>query len=136
METSQNVPLDSTWLNHPSLKRKDSINDEHTKLAKLDDADPSVERQSDSCEEFGMMQKNVGYKPQDDTEPLPGLWKFLCTLLHNPRYNPTLVTWEILEDGMFRINSLQDLYSVWKTLKGTPINYELLSKKLRLYSSF
>ena len=80
-----------------------------------------------------MMQKSAGYKPQDDTEPLPGLWKFLCSLLHNPRYNPTLVTWEILEDGMFRINSLQDLYSVWKTLKGTPINYELLCKKLRIY---
>ena len=95
----------------------DSINDDHTKWAKLDEniqnpAYPSLGRHSDSCEEAGMMQKSADYKPQDDTEPLPGLWKFLCTLLHNPRYNPTLVTWEILEDGMFRINSLQELYSV------------------------
>ena len=64
---------------------------------------------------------------------MPGLWRFLRSLLHNPRYNPKLVTWEILEDGMFRIHSLQDFYTLWKGLKGTQINYDLLSKTLRIY---
>jgi len=72
-------------------------------------------------------------KPVTDNEPLPGLWKFLRSLLHNPKYNPKMVTWEILEDGMFRIHSLHDLYLLWKSIKQTPINYELLTKTLKIY---
>ena len=152
-EESQNVPLDLSSLNHPSLKRKESINDDYTKRPKLDEnirrrsdttncnptevsqnsPNPFARRHSDNYGESSFMQTNVGYKPRNDTEPLSGLWKFLRSLLHNPRYNPKLVTWEILEDGMFRIHSLQDFYALWKNLKGSPINYELLSKTLKVY---
>jgi len=147
-EESQNVPLDLSSLNHPSLKRKETINDEYMKRPKLDEnirrrsdtnchqatfsqipTNPFARRHSDNYGESSLLQISDAYKP----EPLPGLWKFLRSLLHNPGYNPKLVTWEILEDGMFRIHSLQDFYTLWKSLKGTKINYELLSKTLKIY---
>jgi len=147
-EESQNVPLDLSSLNHPSLKRKETINDEYMKRPKLDEnirrrsdtnchqatlspipTNPFIRRHSDNYGESSLLQISDAYKP----EPLPGLWKFLRSLLHNPGYNPKLVTWEILEDGMFRIHNLEDFYALWKSLKGTKINYELLSKTLKIY---
>ena len=65
--------------------------------------------------------------------PVPGLWQFLCALLHNPGYNPKLVTWEMLEEGMFRIHNLSDFYQVWRSHKAVPINYDLLTKTLKVY---
>ena len=61
------------------------------------------------------------------------LWKFLRALLHNPNYNPKLVAWENVDEGIFRIHHLQDFYNVWKSMKSTSINYELWVKTLKLY---
>merc|ERR1719411_115958 len=61
------------------------------------------------------------------------LWKFLRALLHNPNYNPKLVAWENVDEGIFRIHHLQDFYNVWKSMKSTNINYELWVKTLKLY---
>jgi len=69
----------------------------------------------------------------DIGEPIPNLWKFLRALLHNPNYNPKLVAWENVDEGIFRIQSLQDFYSVWKLMKKTNINYDLWVKTMKLY---
>merc|ERR1711923_644885 len=69
----------------------------------------------------------------DIGEPIPNLWKFLRALLHNPNYNPKLVAWENVDEGIFRIQSLQDFYSVWKLMKKTNINYDVWVKTLKLY---
>ena len=66
-------------------------------------------------------------------EPIPNLWKFIRALLHNPNYNPKLVAWENLEEGIFRIHNLQDFYNVWKLMKSTTINYDLWVKTVKLY---
>ena len=66
-------------------------------------------------------------------EPLPGLWKFLRALLHNPAYNPKMVNWEILEEGMFRIHNLSEFYNLWRDLQKTEISYDLLTKTLKIY---
>ena len=66
-------------------------------------------------------------------EPIPNLWKFIRALLHNPNYNPKLVAWENLEEGIFRIHNLQDFYNVWKLMKSTTINYELWVKTVKVY---
>merc|ERR1711962_1212483 len=72
-------------------------------------------------------------RPQEAVEPLPGLWKFLRALLHSPAYNPKIVNWEILEEGMFRIHNLSNFYTIWKELKKTDINYDLLTKSIKIY---
>lgn len=69
----------------------------------------------------------------DSPEPLLGLWQFLRALLHNPAYNPKMVNWEILEEGMFRIHNLSDFYNLWRDLKRTEISYDLLTKTLKMY---
>ena len=69
----------------------------------------------------------------DFPEPLLGLWQFLRALLHNPAYNPKMVNWEILEEGMFRIHNLSDFYNLWRDLKKTEISYDLLTKTLKMY---
>merc|ERR1719336_1173425 len=69
----------------------------------------------------------------DSPEPLLGLWQFLRALLHNPAYNPKMVNWEILEEGMFRIHNLSDFYNLWRDLKKTEISYDLLTKTLKIY---
>ena len=66
-------------------------------------------------------------------EQIPDLWKFMRSLLHNPNYNPKLLSWEDVEAGVFRIRDLRDFYIKWTELKGSQINYESLVKTIRLY---
>eukprot|EP00092_Neocalanus_flemingeri_P014244 GFUD01015364.1.p1 GENE.GFUD01015364.1~~GFUD01015364.1.p1 ORF type:complete len:1050 (-),score=269.28 GFUD01015364.1:283-3432(-) len=153
-EESQNLPLDLSSSKLPHFKRssQESMETIETKRPKLDDnmrrksdtvnsptstdpivTNPFARRHSDNYAEATFIPRKFSQKPQIDNEPLPGLWKFLRSLLHNPKYNPKMVTWEILEDGMFRIHSLQDFYLLWKSLKRTQISYELLTKTLKIY---
>ena len=71
--------------------------------------------------------------PTDLGESIPNLWKFLRALLHNPNYNPKLVAWENVDEGIFRIHKMQDFYNVWKAIKSTSINYDLWVKTMKLY---
>jgi len=153
-EESQNLPLDLssplTLHSKRIMQESNEVND--TKRPKIDDSlrrnsdtvfspttvdtnptNPFARRHSDNYAETNLVPMIFSPKPLIDNEPLPGLWKFLRSLLHNPKYNPKMVTWEILDDGMFRIHSLHDLYLLWKSIRQTPINYELLTKTLKLY---
>jgi predicted transcriptional regulator len=67
------------------------------------------------------------------SEPLRGLWQFFRSILHNPKYNPKIISWENLAESTFRIHSLPDFYKVWKKIKKSNINYELLQKTLKIY---
>ena len=63
---------------------------------------------------------------------LPGLPEFIEYLLKNQNQNPKTVSWENVEEGIFRIRSLQSFYKVWRDKKDVPISYELLKKSIKL----
>ena len=65
-------------------------------------------------------------------DPLPDLPEFIEDLLNNPNQNPKTVSWKNVEEGIFRIRSLQSFYKVWRDKKDLPISYELLNKSIKL----
>ena len=93
---------------------------------------------AEAAEDDQPVSTNILKRRHSDTvvdlgESIPNLWKFLRALLHNPNYNPKLVAWENVDEGIFRIHNLQDFYSVWKSMKSTSINYDLWVKTMKLY---
>ncbi|XP_065557376.1 ETS homologous factor-like isoform X4 [Artemia franciscana] len=62
------------------------------------------------------------------------LWEFIRDLLHNPRYCPTMVRWENVEEGVFRIVKSEQLAGLWGQIKNNPkMTYEKLSRAMRYY---
>ena len=60
------------------------------------------------------------------------LWEFIRDLLHNPRYCPTMVRWENVEEGVFRIVKSEQLAGLWGQIKNNPkMTYEKLSRAMR-----
>ena len=64
------------------------------------------------------------------------LWEFIRDLLHNPKYCPSMVRWENVEEGVFRIVKSEDLARLWGQLKNNPrMTYEKLSRAMRSVST-
>jgi len=61
------------------------------------------------------------------------LWEFIRDLLQNDRYNPSIIKWENIEEGEFRIVDSSMVAGLWAMVKGnTKMNYEKLSRAIRL----
>lgn len=62
------------------------------------------------------------------------LWEFIRDLLHDPKYCPSMVRWEDVNDGVFRIVQSEKLANLWGTIKNNPrMTYEKLSRAMRYY---
>jgi len=60
------------------------------------------------------------------------LWEFIRDLLHDPKYCPSMVRWEDVNDGVFRIVQSEKLANLWGTIKNNPrMTYEKLSRAMR-----
>ena len=60
------------------------------------------------------------------------LWEFIRDLLHKPEYCPSMVRWENVDEGVFRIVKSEDLARLWGTIKNNPrMTYEKLSRAMR-----
>jgi hypothetical protein len=60
------------------------------------------------------------------------LWEFIRDLLKIPRYNPSVIRWEVEEEGEFRIVDSSMVARLWATVKGNKkMNYEKLSRAMR-----
>ena len=64
------------------------------------------------------------------------LWEFIRDLLHKPEYCPSMVRWENVEEGVFRIVKSEDLARLWGNIKNNPrMTYEKLSRAMRLVAA-
>jgi len=62
------------------------------------------------------------------------LWQFIRDLLRNERFNPSIIKWENIEEGEFRIVDSILLAKLWATVKeNKKMNYEKLSRAMRYY---
>jgi len=62
------------------------------------------------------------------------LWEFIRDLLKIPRYNPSVIRWELEDEGEFRIVDSSMVAMLWATVKGNEkMNYEKLSRAMRYY---
>ena len=71
-------------------------------------------------------------KLNSSKSPLPGLEQFLLDLLHDPRSNPQIISWEGGDEEIFRITNLRAFFKVWRHMKKVPISYDLLKKSIKL----
>ena len=65
------------------------------------------------------------------------LWEFIRDLLKNERYNPSVISWEDVEAGQFRIVDSGVVAQLWAAVKGNKrMNYEKLSRAMRYYYKY
>eukprot|EP00092_Neocalanus_flemingeri_P056669 GFUD01067203.1.p1 GENE.GFUD01067203.1~~GFUD01067203.1.p1 ORF type:complete len:507 (-),score=141.48 GFUD01067203.1:223-1743(-) len=69
-------------------------------------------------------------------DPLPELELFMRDLLHNPKSNPKILSWEDVEEGVFRIVNLEAFFQAWRDVKHVPITYDLLRKSINLSKQY
>ena len=60
--------------------------------------------------------------------------QWIVSLLRDPIYNPSVITWQDEAQGVFSIRDTNKLASIWGEVKNNPeMNYEKLSRGLRYY---
>lgn len=60
------------------------------------------------------------------------LWEFIRDLLHDPKYNPSIIQWENILDGVFRIVDSAEVARLWgKTKKFTKMTYDHMGRAFR-----
>lgn len=72
--------------------------------------------------------------PQKRKTGTKKITQWIMSLLHDPQYNPRVVSWENEEDGTFRILDTAKYAKIWGERKRNPsMNYEKLSRAMRYY---
>jgi len=64
-------------------------------------------------------------------EEMVALWTFCRAALHNPDYNPKVISWEKIEDGEFRIINQEEFLRAWLHVKGTHLQKDGLKRRVR-----
>jgi len=64
-------------------------------------------------------------------EEMEALWTFCRAALHNPDYNPKVISWEKIEDGEFRIINQEEFLRAWLHVKGTLLQKDGLKRRVR-----
>lgn len=60
------------------------------------------------------------------------LWEFIRDLLHDPKYNPSIIQWENILDGVFRIVDSAEVARLWgRTKKFTKMTYDHMGRAFR-----
>jgi len=73
-------------------------------------------------------------KPQKRKTGTKKITQWIMSLLRDPQYNPSIVTWENEENGTFLITDTAKYAKVWGERKKNPsMNYEKLSRAMRYY---
>jgi len=139
--TMQNAPLDlSATIEQsrpldlsPPLKRLSDDSDHAPLSPKKQKMDTDVNLDNIDMVEHGAME----FSGEEDimNVVIAGLWQFLRAILHNPDTNPKIITWENMDEGMFRIPSLSEFYKLWKQVKKTSIGYDILKKSIEYYEN-
>eukprot|EP00092_Neocalanus_flemingeri_P004947 GFUD01005320.1.p1 GENE.GFUD01005320.1~~GFUD01005320.1.p1 ORF type:complete len:505 (-),score=141.13 GFUD01005320.1:239-1558(-) len=75
-------------------------------------------------------------KPNLSKDPLPELELFMRDLLLNPKSNPKILSWEDVDEGVFRIVNLEAFFQAWRDVKHVPITYDLLRKSINLSKQY
>jgi len=68
--------------------------------------------------------------------PLPPLYVFIRNLLHNPAYNPSVVSWVDDEGGCFKVTNTLEFAKTWGRMKSNrseEMNYEKMSRAMRYH---
>jgi len=68
--------------------------------------------------------------------PLPPLYVFIRNLLHNPSYNPSVITWVDESIGCFKVTSTTEFAKIWGRMKSNrseEMNYEKMSRAMRYH---
>lgn len=64
------------------------------------------------------------------------LWEFIRDLLHDPKYNPSIIQWENIMDGVFRIVDSAEVARLWgRTKKFTKMTYDHMGRAFRLVTA-
>jgi len=72
--------------------------------------------------------------PQKRKTGTKKITQWIMSLLRDPQYNPSIVTWENEENGTFLITDTAKYAKVWGERKKNPsMNYEKLSRAMRYY---
>merc|ERR1712126_15366 len=90
-------------------------------------------------------EESMIIETEPDPEAFPGLdvksqskygklWQFIRDLLRNERFNPSIIKWENIEEGEFRIVDSLLLAKLWATVKENKKNELLLQKQDIFYS--
>jgi len=97
--------------------------------------------ESDRSEDSECSEK--GRKRRPSKNPIPQQRKqgsklkisqWIVSLLRNPQYNPSIITWVDEAEGKFKIIKSDRYAELWGKVKGNPhMNYEKLSRAMRYY---
>eukprot|EP00091_Calanus_sinicus_P012339 TRINITY_DN27883_c0_g1_i1.p2 TRINITY_DN27883_c0_g1~~TRINITY_DN27883_c0_g1_i1.p2 ORF type:complete len:123 (+),score=36.55 TRINITY_DN27883_c0_g1_i1:210-578(+) len=65
------------------------------------------------------------------------LWEFVRDLLQIEKYNPSVIRWENVEEGEFRIVDSVMVSQLWARVRGNrKMNFEKLSRAMRYYYKY
>merc|ERR1712142_383142 len=65
------------------------------------------------------------------------LWEFVRDLLHIEKYNPSVIRWENVDEGEFRIVDSVMVSQLWAAVRGNKrMNFEKLSRAMRYYYKY
>lgn len=71
----------------------------------------------------------IGSGSKEKTATLP---RFLCDIIKNGEFNPTIIKWLNKEDGVFLIVKPKDIAELWGKCKGNPkMKYPSMSRGIR-----
>merc|ERR1719270_2406127 len=121
------------------LEEKEAEDSEAEPEQDFEDAEPPVEESDDDYDEQTMVvpSKKTSSRISLGKEKIwkyGKLWEFIRDLLKIPRYNPSVIRWEVEEEGEFRIVDSSMVARLWATVKGNKkMNYEKLSRAMRYY---
>ncbi|KAG1674525.1 ETS-related transcription factor Elf-3 [Nymphon striatum] len=78
------------------------------------------------------LMEKLGRNPLQLARSTGRLWQFLRDCLHNPEYNPSIIKWENIQRGEFRIVQTFLLAKRWGSRNGNKnMSYEYMSRAMR-----
>ncbi|XP_062569053.1 uncharacterized protein LOC134231152 isoform X1 [Saccostrea cucullata] len=93
--------------------------------------EPPGDDSSNAGSEGGSLWQDNSVKAQFSHDKYQ-LWEFIRDLLHDPKYNPSIIQWENILDGVFRIVDSAEVARLWgKTKKFTKMTYDHMGRAFR-----
>jgi len=131
-DSSDTEYLPEEELEEPSRKRPKTARKEHLSTSDYESEEFEPE-QSEAAKRQRRPSKNPVPQQRKKGSKLK-ISQWIVSLLRDPQFNPTVITWIDEELGKFKIVNSQRYAELWGRVKGNPnMNYEKLSRAMRYY---
>jgi hypothetical protein len=123
------IPPPKKKVRHPSSESEDVDWEPEEKP-------PKRKTQGSSRRKPSMVSKSVAHKPvpQQRKTGTKKITQWILSLLRDPQYNPSVITWEKEHEGVFFITDTTKFAKLWGKRKNNPsMDYGKLSRAMRYY---